>query len=67
MQNFDFILNHCDRNIQSYKKLQENLIKDKLSPNGAIWVQEELQIIKHLIQTHQELEAEKMANFFGEN
>jgi hypothetical protein len=57
MQDFDFILNHCDRTINVYQKVEKNLIDDKLSPNGARWVQEEIQRIKYLIQAYQEEQA----------
>ncbi len=67
MQNFDFILDHCDRTIELYQKVEKNLIDKNLSPISAKWVQEELQRIKYLIQGYQESEAEEMADFFGQN
>ena len=67
MQDFDFILNHCDSTIELYQKVEKNLIDKNLSPISAKWVQEELQRIKHLIQGYQESEAEEMAEFFGQN
>ncbi len=67
MQDFDFILNHCDSTIELYQKVEKNLIDKNLSPISAKWVQEELQRIKYLIQGYQESEAEEMADFFGQN
>jgi len=66
MQNFDFILNHCDRTIELYESVEKRLIEHNLSPNSARWVQEELQRIKYLIQGYQEAEAEEMAKHFNQ-
>ncbi len=66
MQDFDFILKHCDRTIKLYEKVEKDLIDSNLSPNGARWVQEELQRIKCLIQGYQEEEAEEMAKHFNQ-
>jgi hypothetical protein len=66
MQDFNFILKHCDRTIKIYKKVEEELISNNLSPNSARWVQEELQRIKFLIQGYQESEAEEMAKHFNQ-
>lgn len=66
MQDFDFILKHCDRTIELYKNVEKGLIDSNLSPNGARWVQEELQRIKCLIQGYQEEEAEEMAKHFNQ-
>ncbi|WP_265277711.1 hypothetical protein [Nostoc sp. KVJ3] len=35
MQDFNFILNHCDRTIELYKNVEKGLIDSNLSPNGA--------------------------------
>ena len=67
MQDFDFILNHCDSTIKLYQKVEKNLIDKSLSPISAKWVQEELQRIKCLIQGYQESELQEMADFFGQN
>lgn len=67
MQDFDFILNHCDSTIELYQKVEKNLIDKNLSPISAKWVQEELQRIKCLIQGYQESELQEMADFFGQN
>ncbi|NWF61732.1 MAG: hypothetical protein HXY43_21365 [Fischerella sp.] len=66
MQDFNFILNHCDRTIELYEKVEKELIDKNLSPNSAKWVQEELQRIKCLIQGYQEAEAKEMANYFNQ-
>ncbi|MHC5672985.1 hypothetical protein [Nostoc sp.] len=66
MQDFDFILKHCDRTIKLYEKVEKDLIDSNLSPNGARWVQEEVQRIKYLIQGYQEAEAEEMAKHFNQ-
>nr|MDZ8061311.1 hypothetical protein [Nostoc sp. EkiNYC01] len=66
MQDFNFILNHCDRTIELYKNVEKGLVDSNLSPNGARWVQEELQRIKYLIQGYQEEEAKEMANYFNQ-
>ncbi|WP_392530173.1 hypothetical protein [Nostoc sp. C117] len=66
MQDFNFILNHCDRTIELYKNVEKGLIDSNLSPNGAKWVQEELQRIKCLIQGYQEEEAKGMAKHFNQ-
>lgn len=66
MQDFNFILNHCDRTIELYKNVEKGLIDSNLSPNGARWVQEELQRIKYLIQGYQEAEAEEMVKHFNQ-
>jgi hypothetical protein len=66
MQNFDFILKHCDDTIEFYEKVEKHLIDNNLSPNSARWVQEELQRIKYLIQRYQETEAKEMAKHFNQ-
>lgn len=66
MQDFDFILKHCDRTIKLYEKVEKELTENNLSPNSARWVQEELQRIKYLIQGYQESEAEAMAKHFNQ-
>jgi hypothetical protein len=66
MQDFDFILRHCDHTIKFYEKLEKDLIDNNLSPNSAMWVQEEIQRIKYLIQGYQEEEAKQMAKHFNQ-
>ncbi|MFK0730413.1 MAG: hypothetical protein ACIWVG_04450 [Gloeotrichia echinulata HAB0833] len=66
MQDFDFILKHCDRTIKLYEKVEKELISNNLSPSSARWVQEELQRIKCLIQGYQEGEALEMAKHFNQ-
>ncbi|MBD2458396.1 hypothetical protein H6G80_30560 [Nostoc sp. FACHB-87] len=66
MQDFNFILKHCDRTIKLYENVEKELVNKNLSPNSARWVQEELQRIKYLIQGYQEAEAEEMANYFNQ-
>lgn len=66
MQDFGFILQHCDRTIKLYEKVEKELTDNNLSPNSARWVQEELNRIKCLIQGYQESEAEAMAKHFNQ-
>lgn len=67
MQDFDFILDHCNRIIELYQRLEKDLINNDLSSSGAKWVQEELQMIKCLIQSYQESEFEKIAKYFNQD
>ncbi|MEM7579095.1 MAG: hypothetical protein AAF316_04450 [Cyanobacteria bacterium P01_A01_bin.80] len=67
MQDFDFILAHCDRTISIYQRIEKQLADKNLSPSGAQWVQEELQRIKCLIGGYQESAAEQMAQHFNQN
>ena len=67
MQDFDFILDHCNRIIELYQRLEKDLINNDLSSSGAKWVQEELQMIKSLIQNYQESEFEKIAKYFNQD